>query len=85
MTGHESRAFLVCSDGASREANNMKGTHMFSLVHNLFLWLRTRDERGATAVEYGMIVALIAGVIILAVTAVGTDVKNAFDTVAGGF
>ena len=40
-----------------------------------------RDERGASAVEYGMMVALIAAVIVAIVTLVGTDVKNAFDTV----
>ena len=39
------------------------------------------EEKGATAVEYGLMVALIAGVIILAVTALGTDVRDAFDRV----
>lgn len=41
-----------------------------------------RDERGATAVEYGLMVALIAVVIILAVTALGTNLSSIFDTVA---
>jgi len=58
---------------------------MIMLTKNLFEWLRSRDERGATAVEYGMIVALIAGFIILAVTAVGVDVNAAFEKVAAGF
>lgn len=40
-----------------------------------------RDERGATAVEYGIMVALIAAVIVTVVGLVGTDVKNAFDKV----
>lgn len=40
-----------------------------------------RDDRGATAVEYGMMVALIAAVIVAIVTLVGTDVRTAFDTV----
>ena len=31
------------------------------------------EERGATAVEYGLLVALIAGAIILIVTLLGTD------------
>ncbi|MGZ0228385.1 MAG: Flp family type IVb pilin [Acidimicrobiales bacterium] len=35
-------------------------------------------ERGATAVEYGLIVALIAGVIVAIVTTVGTGVNDAF-------
>jgi len=41
-----------------------------------------RDESGATAIEYGLIAALIAVVIITAVTAVGTGVSAAFNSVA---
>jgi pilus assembly protein Flp/PilA len=44
---------------------------------------QNRDERGATAVEYGLMVALIAVVIIAAVTAVGTNLTNLFTTVSG--
>jgi pilus assembly protein Flp/PilA len=40
-----------------------------------------KDESGATAIEYGLIVALIAVVIITAVTAVGTNLKAKFDSV----
>ncbi|MGC4122011.1 MAG: Flp family type IVb pilin [Myxococcales bacterium] len=40
------------------------------------------DESGATAVEYGLIVALIAVVIIAATTALGTNVSNTFQTAA---
>lgn len=42
-----------------------------------------KDESGATAIEYGLIAALIAVVIIGGVTAVGTDVAKAFNAVAG--
>ena len=42
-----------------------------------------RDESGATAIEYGLIAALIAVVIITAVTAVGTNLTGTFNTVAG--
>jgi pilus assembly protein Flp/PilA len=41
-----------------------------------------RDESGATAIEYGLIAALIAVVIITAVTAVGTALSSTFSTVA---
>jgi pilus assembly protein Flp/PilA len=41
-----------------------------------------RDESGATAIEYGLIVALIAVVIIAAVTTVGTNLSSQFNTVA---
>ena len=42
-----------------------------------------RDESGATAIEYGLIAALIAVVIITAVTAVGTNLSGTFNTIAG--
>jgi pilus assembly protein Flp/PilA len=39
-----------------------------------------RDESGATAIEYGLIAALIAVVIITGVTAVGTGLSTTFNT-----
>ncbi|GAA1820624.1 Flp family type IVb pilin [Planosporangium flavigriseum] len=39
-------------------------------------------ERGATAVEYGLMVALIAVVIITAVTLLGTNVSAMFSKIA---
>jgi pilus assembly protein Flp/PilA len=41
-----------------------------------------RDDRGATAVEYGLMVALIAVVIIIAVTLLGTNLNDLFQKVA---
>ena len=41
-----------------------------------------RDERGATAVEYGLMVALIAIVIIGAVTLLGGNLRDLFDDIA---
>jgi len=41
------------------------------------------DESGATAIEYGLIAALIAVVIIAAVTALGTSLSGAFAGIAG--
>lgn len=41
-----------------------------------------RDEEGVTAIEYGLIAALIAVVIIGAVESVGTGVKGTFDAIA---
>jgi pilus assembly protein Flp/PilA len=40
-----------------------------------------RDDRGATAVEYGLMVALIAAVIVIAVTAIGTKLTSVFNGV----
>jgi pilus assembly protein Flp/PilA len=42
-----------------------------------------KDEEGVTAIEYGLIAALIAVVIILAVTAVGGGLENIFNYIAG--
>ncbi len=41
-----------------------------------------KDESGATAIEYGLIAALISVVIIGGATAVGTSLDATFDTVA---
>ena len=40
------------------------------------------DEAGASAVEYGLLVALIAVVIIGAVTTLGTNLSSKFNSVA---
>ena len=41
------------------------------------------EERGASAVEYGLLVALIAAVIITAVVTLGTNLSGLFNTIAG--
>jgi pilus assembly protein Flp/PilA len=51
------------------------------LITFIQLRLSLRDERGATAVEYGLMVSLIAVVIITAVTFLGQDVRDAFQSV----
>lgn len=50
---------------------------------NRSLDLRTklRSKRAVTAIEYGLIAALIAVAIISSVTAVGGDLTNVFDKV----
>jgi pilus assembly protein Flp/PilA len=42
-----------------------------------------QNESGATAIEYGLIAALIAVVIITGVTAVGTSLSTTFNTISG--
>ena len=47
-------------------------------------WLRARfggDERGASLVEYALLVALIAVVCIAAVTVLGKNASSKFDSV----
>ena len=58
------------------------------MVKNITLNLVSRfqaamaDREGATAIEYGLLAALIAVVIITAVSAVGTNLTNVFNQVA---
>ena len=49
-------------------------------LHTSFTALRS-DVNGATAVEYGLMVSLIAIVIIAAVTLIGTNLNTVFSTV----
>ncbi len=49
-----------------------------NMIRKLF-----QDECGATAIEYGLIAALIAVAIIGAATTVGTNLGTTFSTVAG--
>ncbi len=41
-----------------------------------------KDESGATAIEYGLLAALISVASIIAMNAVGTSLSQAFSTVA---
>ncbi|HKJ61956.1 MAG TPA: Flp family type IVb pilin [Hyphomicrobiales bacterium] len=45
-------------------------------------WLKIDSERGVTAIEYGILAALIALAIIGAVTLVGTNLSGAFNDIA---
>jgi len=53
----------------------------FVTLQNLVTDRIERDEKGATAVEYGLMVALIAAVIIGAVGILGVDVRDTFTAV----
>ncbi len=54
---------------------------MNNLMKNTLRFVR--DEEGATAIEYGLMAALIAVIIIPNVTAIGTALATTFGTVAG--
>jgi pilus assembly protein Flp/PilA len=47
-----------------------------------FVYRFVKNESGATAIEYGLIVALIAVVIIGAVTTLGSNLSTKFNTIA---
>ena len=53
----------------------------FASLTTVFAKLRSED-RGVTSVEYGLMVALIAIVIIAAVTLLGTNLSTLFNNIA---
>lgn len=56
---------------------------MTTVLRDLGRWLVARldirSDRGATAVEYGLMLALIAAVIILAVVFLGQETSSSFE------
>jgi pilus assembly protein Flp/PilA len=57
---------------ANRIFSLLKGSTM-QFIKNFI-----QEEDGVTAIEYALIAALIAGVVIVAVTTLGTNVKSVF-------
>ena len=53
-----------------------------SCILNLAARPLNSDDQGASAVEYGLLVALIAAVIVTAVTLIGTNLTSVFSSVA---
>lgn len=45
--------------------------------------LKQNRERGASLVEYGLLVALIVGVAIVGITSLGTSINTKFNGIAG--
>jgi pilus assembly protein Flp/PilA len=46
-------------------------------------WLSIESERGVTAIEYGLIAALVALAIIVGITLLGTQLNALFSYIAG--
>ena len=63
------------------EPKPRKGMHMLKALTKLQTRIATRDK-GATAVEYGLLVALIAAVIVAIVLVLGRQVSTAFNSVS---
>lgn len=55
------------------------------MISQLFALLRNihEDNDGASLVEYGLLVALIALVVVAALTATGTSISSLFNNIAG--
>jgi pilus assembly protein Flp/PilA len=60
---------------------------MLAMFVELQNWITDRkaqiEERGATAVEYALMVGLIAVAIIGAVSLLGNKIKSSFNTISG--
>ncbi len=52
---------------------------MINALRSLAVLMQTR--RGVTALEYGLIAAVIGGVVITAATGFGTSLSSAYDTI----
>ena len=55
--------------------------YLYTLLDLMQHRFEDRKERGATAVEYGLLVGLIAVVIIVAVTALGGELNALFQKI----
>ncbi len=62
---------------------NRKGERTMKFIQNSKSLMQrfAREEDGATAIEYGLFAALIAAVIVVAVSNLGTNVNSGFETV----
>jgi pilus assembly protein Flp/PilA len=56
--------------------------YLYCLLQNLAARRPFKSEEGVTAIEYGLIAALIAVAVIVAVTAVGNNLSTVFNNVA---
>jgi pilus assembly protein Flp/PilA len=54
------------------------------MLHLMQRLVNRKDERGASAVEYGLLVAAIAALIVVIVFALGGIVKSVFSTTCKG-
>jgi pilus assembly protein Flp/PilA len=54
---------------------------MLEFFVKVMLSVKGDDEKGATAVEYGLLVALIAAIIVGVVATLGGQINTAFQTV----
>lgn len=60
---------------------------MMSQLDHLATWLKARlqSERGASLVEYALLVAFIAVVAVLAITFIGGETNSSFESTGSGF
>ena len=69
--------------GASAGPFGILGCQLVETIMTNLISRFVRDESGATAIEYGLIAALIAVVVITALTTIGTNLSAKFQAIAG--
>jgi pilus assembly protein Flp/PilA len=57
-------------------------SRLIELSRSAAVWLRVNSERGVSAIEYGLLAALIALVIIAGITTLGTKLNTVFTNVS---
>jgi pilus assembly protein Flp/PilA len=57
-------------------------SRLAELSRSAAVWLNVTSNRGVSAIEYGLLAALIALVIIAAVTTLGTNLSGVFSTIS---
>jgi pilus assembly protein Flp/PilA len=79
------RVGVSAERSANRRHSGRKGSQMLTLLQQFNMWLQAHrgNDEGATAVEYGLMVALIAGVIVGAVYALGGSLNGIFTSTSG--
>jgi pilus assembly protein Flp/PilA len=82
LLNRNSFSFTRSATPAGCSQNGKPDMKFYTKVQALINSMRTEEE-GATAVEYGLMVSLIAVVIIGAVALIGTNLSTMFNGVAG--
>ena len=80
-TIHRNRTADSCPRGNSGTAASEKESKVKQLVMKAYVRRVLAQDKGATAVEYGLLVALIAAIIIGVVATLGTEIQGAFQDV----
>ena len=57
----------------------IRENHMLEFLRNMFAMRRHENERGASAVEYGLLIAGIAALIVVVVIAFGGTIQSVFE------
>lgn len=59
-------------------------SRLITLSRSAAVWLKVSSNRGVSAIEYGLLAALIALVIIAGVTTLGGNLQAVFASIAAG-